>query len=182
MTNIDYGYKMVHKAIDDAIVYHCVTGIGISASLGADLYISGAAQIVIDAHGDVGLQLAVGPGAQAGASAKVTIYTAIYLGLDNISDVEGFGVEVGGSIGEAFIASASILCSGEGDDLQPVGGMLGVGVGGQPTFLEGHMVMSATFPTIRLGNLITYSWDKIYENWYIIYTAWEKLYSLRNKG
>lgn len=182
MTNTDYGYKMVYKAIDDAIAKHCVIGIGISASLGAGLYMSGAAQIVVDAHGNIGLQLAVGPGAEAGGSADVTIYSVFYPGMDSINDVEGFGMEVGGSIGEAFIASVSVLLAGEGDDLHPVGIMGGLGIGGEVTFLEGHIAMSGTFPTIYLGNLATYSWDKIYENWGYVYTAWEMLYSLWNKG
>ena len=49
--------------------------------------------------------------------------------------------------------------------------------GGELTFAEGHIAMSQTLPTVKLGNVLAYRWDNIYNNWDTIYSAWNALHS-----
>lgn len=177
MKNTDSTISKIHQAVSDATAIDGVVAIGISGSAGGGAYISGAGQLVIDLHGNIGLQIVPGAGVEAGASADATAYVAIYPGIADISELEGFATEIGGSFGEGFIFSAAALFSGEGNDIEPAGFMLGAGVGAEGFLAEGHVAMSNTFPTIRLGNIFTGKWDKIFRQWDIIYSLWDKLYS-----
>lgn len=59
----------------------------------------------------------------------------------------------------------------------PAGFMVGIGIGGEGSVLEGHTAISNTFPTVRLGNFQTLKRDIIYGRWKVIYSAWKGLYS-----
>jgi len=177
MSNSDLAISTLKQAMEDAIKINGVVAIGISGSLGSGLYMSTAGQIVVDMHGNIGLQLAYGAGGEIGASAKGTGYVAVYPRTKDISDIEGFGTEIGGSFGQIFVGSLAALFSGEGDDMKPAGFMAGVGIGVEGIIAEGHIAMSDTLPTVKLGNIITYRWDNIYNNWNTIYSAWNALYS-----
>ena len=180
MSNSDLAISTLKQAMEDAIKLNCVVAIGISGSLGSSLYLSAAGQLVVDMHGNIGLQLAYGAGGEMGASADVTAYIAVYPGAESISTIEGFGTEVGGSFGELLIGSFATLYSGEGDDMTFAGVLGGIGIGGEATFVEGHIALSHTLPTVRLGNIVTNRWDNIFNNWNMIYSAWDALYSQFN--
>ncbi len=169
-------YNEIVQAAQDAIAINGVVAIGISSSIGAGGYLCGSVQLVVDMNGNVGLQFSGGAGAEAGASADGTVYAAVYPGMKNISETEGFGTDMGGSFGEAFVGSAGILSAGEGNDMKPVGGYVGVGIGGEGTVAEGHVSMSETLPTIPLGNIYTNKMDSITNTWNMAYNAWEYLY------
>ncbi|GEM_PF-3534035 len=177
MSDADNAVERIYQAIDEAIKINGAVAIGISGSVGGGLYLSGSAQIIMDLHGEVGLQISIGTGGETGGSADVTIYVALYPGLEDLSVLEGFGTEIGGSIGELLIGSFSALTSGEGNDTEFVGFLIGAGVGGELTFAEGHIAISNTFPTVRLGNIYTVGWDVMFSNWNSIYSAWNTLYS-----
>lgn len=173
-------YDEIVQAVQDAITINGVVAIGISGSIGAGGYLCGSVQLVVDMNGNIGLQFAGGAGAQAGASADGTAYVAVYPGMENISDAEGFGTDVGGSIGEGFVGSAGILSAGEGNEMEPVGGYAGIGIGGEATVLEGHVSMSETAPTIPLGNIYTNNVDTITNAWNLSYNAWKYIYQKVN--
>jgi len=177
MEEMDSDFSRIYQAIDDAIQINGAVAIGIAGSAGAGGYISGAAQLIVDLHGNIGLQFAVGTGIEAGASADATVYAAVYPGMEDIFGVEEFGVEMGGSIGQAIVGSASLLLSGEGNDMKPAGVLVGLGIGGVATFLEGHVAMGYTFPTVKLGNVYTNNWGNVYDNWKVIYQAWNRMYA-----
>lgn len=180
MSNSELAISTLKQAMEDAIKLNCVVAIGISGSLGSSLYLSSAGQLVVDMHGNIGLQLAYGAGMEMGASADVTAYIAVYPGAESIYTIEGFGTEVGGSFGELLIGSFATLYSGEGDDITFAGVLGGIGIGGEATLVEGHIALSHTLPTVRLGNIVTNRWDNIFNNWNMIYSAWDALYSQFN--
>lgn len=173
-------YDEIVQAVQDAITINGVVAIGISGSIGAGGYLCGSVQLVVDMNGNIGLQFAGGAGVQAGASADGTAYVAVYPGMESISDTEGFGTDMGGSIGEGLVGSAGILSAGEGNEMEPVGGYAGIGIGGEATALEGHVSMSETAPTIPLGNIYTNNVDTITNAWNLSYNAWKYIYQKVN--
>ena len=76
-------------------------------------------------------------------------------------------------MGEGFVGSASLLLDGAGDQVSPSGFLIGLGLGGEGTIGEGHVGMSETFPTLKLGNVLTRPIDKLVCDWNIIYKAWK---------
>lgn len=165
--------ETIHQAIQDASDLDAVVAIGLSGSIGGGGYLGGAIQLVIDMDGNVGIQFSGGAGSEAGLSADGTAYVAVYPRKKNITDIEGFGIETGGSLGEGFVGSASLLLDGEGDQVSPSGFLIGLGLGGEGTIGEGHVAMSETFPTLKLGNVLTRPIDKLVCDWNIIYKAWK---------
>lgn len=180
MNNFDYHYHQIVKAMQDAALMDCVVALGISGSAGTGGYVSFAAQFVIDGNGNMGIQIVPGAGIEAGSSADATLYAAVYPGTENIYDLEGFGMEVGGSGGEGFVGSGALLFAGEGDDMELVGGSIGAGIGGEATVAEGHIAMSQAFPTIPLGNVYTNRVDIIMGEWNMIYKKWKYVNNIIN--
>lgn len=180
MNDFESKYDDIIQAIQDATEIDGVVAIGLSGSLGAGAYLCGSVQLVIDMNGNIGLQSSGGTGVEAGASADGTAYVAVYPGMESIYEVEGFGTDIGVSFGEELIASAGLLSAGEGNDMKPVGGYAGIGIGGEGTVAEGHVSMSQTFPTIPLGNIYTNNIDAITSTWNITYNAWEAIYHRSN--
>lgn len=173
MYKFDYHYYKIVNAIQDAALMDSVVAFGISGSIGTGAYGSIAAQFVVDGDGNIGIQIVPGTGIEAGSSADASLYAAVYPGTETIYDLEGFGVEVGGSGGEGGIVSGALLFSGEGDETELAGVSAGIGLGGEATVGEGHISMSETLPTIPLGNVYTNSVDIITGQWSIIYKGWK---------
>lgn len=180
MNDFESKYDDIIQAIQDANEIDGVVAIGLSGSLGAGAYLCGSVQLVVDMNGNIGLQFSGGAGGEVGASADGTAYVAVYPGMESIYEVEGFGTDIGGSFGEGLIGSAGLLSAGEGNDMKPVGGYAGIGIGGEGTVAEGHVSMSQTFPTIPLGNIYTNNIDAITNTWNITYNAWETIYHRSN--
>ena len=177
MTDVDKLNERLRQALQDATDMDAVVAIGISGSAGTGFYGCLSAQFVVDMNGNVGIQFGGGTGVEAGASADGTAYVAVYPGMENIRDVEGFGTDMGVSFGEGFIGSVGLLGAGEGNEHKLVGAYGGVGLGGEATVAEGHIAMTATSPTIPLGNVLTGNGlDAITDAWGIIYTLWNKAY------
>lgn len=176
MNAFESKYDDIIQAIQDANEIDGVVAIGLSGSLGTGLYLCGSVQLVVDMDGNIGLQFSGGTGGEVGASADGTAYVAVYPGMESIYDVEGFGTDIGGSFGEGLIGSAGLLSAGEGNDMKPVGGYAGIGIGGEGTIAEGHVSMSQTFPTIPLGNIYTNKIDAITNTWDMTYNTWEAIY------
>lgn len=163
----------IQQAIQDATDLNAVVAIGLSGSVGGGGYLGGSVQIVVDMNGNVGLQFCGGTGVEAGVSADATAYAAVYPGKENITDIEGFGAETGGSLGEGFVGSASLLLEGEGNNMSPSGFLIGMGIGGEGSVAEGHAAISETLPTIKLGNILTRPVDCLIDDWNIVYKAWK---------
>lgn len=180
MNDFESKYDDIIQAIQDAIEIDGVVAIGLSGSLGAGTYLCGSVQLVIDMNGNIGLQFSGGAGGEVGVSADGTAYVAVYPGMESIYEVEGFGTDIGGSFGEGLVGSAGLLSAGEGNDMKPVGGYAGIGIGGEGTVAEGHVSMSQTFPTIPLGNIYTNNIDAITSTWNITYNTWEAIYHRSN--
>uniref|UniRef100_UPI00054EDB38 RHS repeat-associated core domain-containing protein n=1 Tax=Butyrivibrio sp. AE2005 TaxID=1496722 RepID=UPI00054EDB38 len=148
---------------------------GISGAFGQDLYLGGGGQMVLDplkvitdpAHalgfqavGGTGGIISAGPG-----EAKATIYLGAY-SAESISELEGFGTEVGGSGGEVIVLGGGFWASGEwgsGEngikDKHRYGGYVSVGANVTPSVAEGHVTMSETsktfYPVEYIYNMIT---------------------------
>ncbi len=180
MNDFESKYDDIIQAIQDATEIDGVVAIGLSGSLGAGGYLCGSVQLVVDMNGNIGLQFSGGAGGEVGVSADGTAYVAVYPGMESIYEVEVFGTDIGGSLGEGLIVSAGLLSAGEGNDMKPVGGYAGIGIGGEGTVAEGHVSMSQTFPTIPLGNIYTNNIDAITSTWNITYNAWEAIYHRSN--
>ena len=114
---------------------------GISGAVGSGANVGGSIQTAFDMLGNVELQKSESTGVEAGAGASVAFVMAFYPGMKNVADSEGFGTASGIGIGEVLYGSIDILCSGEGNDLEPVGIAISIGAGAR---LSLHTNMSHT--------------------------------------
>ena len=176
MADEDKAKALAYQAREEALRLRAVVGIGLTAGISAGFTMSGAVQLVIDFHGNVGIQASYGVGEEMGTSADISAAVSVYPGVDSIYDLEGFGVEIGGSGGPLLIGSVALLLAGEGDEIDLAGFMAGVGVRTPTKPGELHVTMSNTFPTISLGNIFTSDWDFIYRQWKKIFDEWEEYY------
>lgn len=114
---------------------------GISGAVGSGANVGGSIQTAFDMLGNVELQKSESTGVEAGAGVSVAFVMAFYPGMKNVADSEGFGTASGIGIGEVLYGSIDILCSGEGNDLEPVGIAISIGAGAR---LSLHTNMSHT--------------------------------------
>lgn len=80
-----------------------------------------------------------------GASGNVSVYGGGYV-APSVYDIEGFGIEEGGTGGEGMIVGGGLwqACDQEGNPLYY--GLYGsVGIGGEGTIVSGHVNMSETY-------------------------------------
>ena len=126
---------------------------GISGAVGSGANVGGSVQGALDTLGNVELQKSESTGVEAGAGASVAFVMAFYPGMKNVADSEGFGTASGIGIGEVLYGSIDVLCSGEGDDLKPVGISISIGAGAR---LSLHTNMSHTSRLLGPINILIY--------------------------
>lgn len=135
--------------------------LGLSGSIGAGAYMSGSVQVVWDLNGNIALQVSGGTGAEIGQSGNGSIFLGVYK-AQAISELNGYGLEEGGTIGEGLIIGGGAwqACDDNGD-VKHNGGYISVGLGEEGTLASGHVTMSNTW-TVCSGNIFEW-WNSLGE-------------------
>ena len=135
--------------------------LGLSGSIGAGAYMSGSVQVVWDLNGNIALQVSGGTGAEIGQSGNGSIFFGVYK-AQAISELNGYGLEEGGTIGEGLIIGGGAwqACDDNGD-VKHNGGYISVGLGEEGTLASGHVTMSNTW-TVCSGNIFEW-WNSLWE-------------------
>lgn len=115
--------------------------IGLGGAIDTNAQVNGSAQLALDQDGNFNGTLTGGAALAPGAECGGSLVIGFYPGMDSVDDVKGYGVNIGGSVGAGVVGGIDIVFAGEGNDLQPVGFTVSIGVG---EALEAHTGMSYT--------------------------------------
>jgi hypothetical protein len=121
---------------------------GASANLSIGFVYSTSLQLYKDQYGTVALQFTYGDGVGGGAGITFGPFAAFYPHIIGIEETEKFGVTTGGSGGYLGELGIDLISGGEGDNIHPIGGSIGV-YGGAGA--EGHVVMLYTDTIFRFN-------------------------------
>ncbi len=121
---------------------------GASANLSIGFVYSTSLQLYKDQYGTVALQFTYGDGVGGGAGITFGPFAAFYPHIIGIEETEKFGVTTGGSGGYLGELGIDLISGGEGDNIHPIGGSIGV-YGGAGA--EGHVVMLYTNTIFRFN-------------------------------